>query len=672
MSSNLVFFVKHGSNPPVKIETHFDRLGAPRPRPLTDVADATDALAPLFAASPSDHLSLHLPAAVLRASSGLGAACFLSEESESDSTLDPAMPAKLKPYLSDPDKGAFSKECLEFRLDVRQTNYNFGDENNIKVLLGVSGAGKTRLLLEHLYIEFGYYFVTATDAMDFGSEDLSECRRICMDNPKKTKDYITLLYFVRYFVCNHLIVNKYCSKPHEILLAQLHPKLFFGSDIFCKLFLELLAKSSDRLVVLSLEDAFGFVAIDEIQATLQGAKVFSLPNSANERPFFSPLVYYSKHFGHFKKFILSGTGIDFDLLNDFSMSGAMKASRATDFQLISPFQPMNQEQVVNYSRWVLTEKGMLAKDIEVFINGVSDFSLCFGRARFSAFLIDQFLGHQDLELAFSSDTLDRICSEGIMMFIMKGIATLPVSNQDAAYACHYGLGFCITSESGSSISSLRLSELAVIDCLRYLIPFGDIVIKFAQKMASFPQPQMVGYFLEYLVAFALVANLNPGNEAVLRTICVSNASVADYCHLPNQPHFIMLPNHCCGPDIIYNHNGEIHIVQVKFVDTLSKQERLNALHTTNPSRFYWNSKSNCVLKGFEKDRDAILEILKGKTVFRKVFLHTRTSATSGIDGNTLINETSAPQFFDCLNPKMWEFLNSMRESFVKSKRPKKT
>ncbi|KAI9318856.1 hypothetical protein BDR26DRAFT_905194 [Obelidium mucronatum] len=89
MSSNLVFFVKHGSNPPVKIETHFDRLGAPRPRPLTDVADATDALAPLFAASPSDHLSLHLPAAVLRASSGLGAACFLSEESESDSTLDP-------------------------------------------------------------------------------------------------------------------------------------------------------------------------------------------------------------------------------------------------------------------------------------------------------------------------------------------------------------------------------------------------------------------------------------------------------------------------------------------------------------------------------------------------------------------------------------------------------
>ncbi|KAI9352624.1 hypothetical protein BDR26DRAFT_196928 [Obelidium mucronatum] len=90
---NLAFFVRHDSNPPLKIKTHFDALGAPRADPLTNVADAIRAvkqtLAPRFDATPSDQLSLHLPATIPRPSSGLSAACFLFEESDADSTLDP-------------------------------------------------------------------------------------------------------------------------------------------------------------------------------------------------------------------------------------------------------------------------------------------------------------------------------------------------------------------------------------------------------------------------------------------------------------------------------------------------------------------------------------------------------------------------------------------------------
>ena len=48
------------------------------------------------------------------------------------------------------------------------------------------------------------------------------------------------------------------------------------------------------------------------------------------------------------------------------------------------------------------------------------------------------------------------------------------------------------------------------------------------------------------------------------------------------------------------------MVQVKFVDKISKQERVNACHTTDPNLFYWNKKQQCVLKGFEKKRETAL------------------------------------------------------------------
>ena len=45
----------------------------------------------------------------------------------------------------------------------------------------------------------------------------------------------------------------------------------------------------------------------------------------------------------------------------------------------------------------------------------------------------------------------------------------------------------------------------MIECLRYFIPFKHMIKAFAQKIAECPKPQMVGYLVEYLVAFALVA-----------------------------------------------------------------------------------------------------------------------------------------------------------------------
>ncbi|KAJ3369139.1 hypothetical protein HDU84_001585, partial [Entophlyctis sp. JEL0112] len=200
--------------------------------------------------------------------------------------------------LEKPPKGVFRDNCLEFRLDSRQTAYSLDGDDNIKVLLSVSGSGKTRQLLELLFKQFGYYFVVGFQFADFGSADLAECFRLSLITPGNVKYYLELLYFVRRFVCDFLIRVGFYT-PDQILLAQLHPKAFFGRDIFFELF-DFLVWLPERVTGLSkrrIANYFDFAAIDEIQAALGGGVAFRMTQSENNRPFFSPLVYYSKSMG---------------------------------------------------------------------------------------------------------------------------------------------------------------------------------------------------------------------------------------------------------------------------------------------------------------------------------------------------------------------------------------
>jgi hypothetical protein len=59
--------------------------------------------------------------------------------------------------------------------------------------------------------------------------------------------------------------------------------------------------------------------------------------------------------------------------------------------------------------------------------------------------------------------------------------------------------------------------MAVIECLRFLVPVSDLVETMAYKLVSYPKPQMVGLMLEYLVAFAFVANLHPSENHQIRS-----------------------------------------------------------------------------------------------------------------------------------------------------------
>ena len=197
-------------------------------------------------------------------------------------------------------RAKFHDNCLEYRLDKRETNYVPNDANNVKIVLAVSGAGKTRMLLELLYSNFGYYFITKSSVQDFGSQDLRSCHNYCDSKPLLVRTVIQQLYFVRATICAFLQENGF-KKPWQILLAQLHPKEIFGFDIFNKVFQHIMKGNYDNPV---FEEPYPFCAIDEIQISVESEANYSVPGARNKRPFFSPLVLFSKLLYIFPLFIV--------------------------------------------------------------------------------------------------------------------------------------------------------------------------------------------------------------------------------------------------------------------------------------------------------------------------------------------------------------------------------
>jgi hypothetical protein len=59
----------------------------------------------------------------------------------------------------------------------------------VKLVLAVSGAGNTRMLLELFYSTCGYFFTVKRSAKDFGSADFSECRNYYDYHPENLSSY---------------------------------------------------------------------------------------------------------------------------------------------------------------------------------------------------------------------------------------------------------------------------------------------------------------------------------------------------------------------------------------------------------------------------------------------------------------------------------------------------
>ena len=596
-----------------------------------------------------------------------------------------------------PNNASFNDNCLEYRLDRRTTTYILDNVDNVKLVLAVSGAGKTRMLLELLYSIFGYYFTSkSSQGKAFASADLYECQIYCDNHPDDVKLAIHLLYFVRAAVCNYLI-EKGFKKSWQILLAQLHPVAFFGVDIFEYLFKALLKEPTFNAT--KIVNPFPFVAIDEIQSCVESSAVHLLPGSTNRRPFFSPLVHYSKMMGIFPHFLLSGTGINFEFVRESMESSVMKDNQLTRYEVVSEFPTLSRKDIENYATQFLQEHQV--SEVNYIVSRISALELCHGRPRFVAFILDRYMKSKDIDLSIrefvseitnvdgqifplrffkrdldnntrsldrhiSRDTLGRVILDGLLEVILNGSLRLKVTEDDGAAAIRYGLGF--GDVRSGIIKEIEIKEQAVVQCLRYFIPFADIVKSFALKMADCQKPQMVGYLLEYLVSFALVANHS--EESVANRIKAWQDSPDLYFKYGDSTQ-VCFPDHMCGPDIIYKctTTKTVYIVQVKFLKGISKQEAVNACDTTDPERFYCKRKGDGgELKGFEQRRSQLRESLThlqrdGYSLQQMLFIHTGRNQTPIKVGALVVTKSSNPDFFIKIGSGVWEFLDSVRSRF---------
>lgn len=448
-----------------------------------------------------------------------------------------------------------------------------------------------------LYSTCGYYFTAKRSLKDFGSADLGECRIYCDNHPEEAKRAIELLYFIRVSVCNYL-KRKEFGDPKTILLAQLHPEAFFGSDVFELLFTALVKEpifNSSQIV-----NPFTLVAIDEIQVTLEGDAVHYLSSSSQKRPFFSPLVHYSKHMKKFPHFLLCGTGINFQFVKEAMESGTMKRNMVTSFKVVSDFHPLSKSQVESYASQFLKEQ-QVGKADEI-VSRISAFELCHGRPRFVAFILDGYMESRDIDFSISE--------------FVAGI-----TNVDGQIN---PLRFFKRDLDNNTISLKRTISGSTL---------GDTIS-------------------DGLLSLVLRGKLSIGNPLWIR--------------------FGGVTDHMCGPDIIYKcvNTQTLYIVQVKFVEGISKQEAANACDTTDPEIFYCKRKGSEVLKGFEKNQSQLRESLTllqrdGYSLQRMLFIHTGVNQTFSTQGALVVTKSSHPDFFRKVSEMsdIWEFLDSVRRRF---------
>ncbi|KAI8900776.1 hypothetical protein BC833DRAFT_580484 [Globomyces pollinis-pini] len=586
----------------------------------------------------------------------------------------------------------FQDDCLEYRLDRRITRYNLDDIDNVKLILGVSGAGKTRMLLELLYANFGYYFTTTGFQRDFGSADLNECQSYCDYYPSKVKHAIHLLYFVRAAICKYLM-DKGFEKP-GILLAQLHPVAFFGVDIFEIVFKALWEKGVS--VEIGIINPYPLIVIDHIQRCVRSAALYQIPGSTSKRPFFSPLVHYSNMMQCYPHFLLAGTGINFEYVKEALESGTMKNVQMANYEVVSYFHPLSRKDIEVYAYQFLQEHEI--QEVDYVVSRISAFDLCHGRPQFVAYILEVYMESKDIDFAIgkfvsgisiihghnfplrlfkrdiennvrslerviAGDTLGTIIRDGILELILTGELRFSVANDDenCVAAIQYGLGFC--EVSGGIVQNIVIQEQAIVECLRYFIPFADIVMSFAKNIAKYPKPQMVGYLVEYLVAFALVSNYSGPDAA--KNIKASNGFVFQHLRR-NDSSQVCFPDPMCGPDIIYKcmKTKTVYLVQVKFVKGISKQEAVNACDTTDPDRFYCKRKGNGVLKGNEQLRSRWCESLTelqrdGYSLQQMLVTHTGGNQTVFTQDAQVVTKSSDPEFFHMLPSGIWDFLDNV-------------
>jgi len=165
-------------------------------------------------------------------------------------------------------------------------------------LCNTTGSGKTRLLLEGLWSNWGFYFTARTYPENIGSSDFAKAMRdmerltpvtdVSQKEQKKVeaqnRDFVArrvlLILYIRMFVFR---IYLECAKAsgqikdeHKgwWLLLQLAPPLFLGDDVFTSQFRKLKGADRDTL------DSLIQTESESIKMLLRGAPIFCVLDEA--------------------------------------------------------------------------------------------------------------------------------------------------------------------------------------------------------------------------------------------------------------------------------------------------------------------------------------------------------------------------------------------------------
>jgi hypothetical protein len=421
----------------------------------------------------------------------------------------------IKGYTIQKD-AVFRETCLEFALERRLTNSLQHDKDKSKLLVGPSGSGKTRRCYEELFVTPGLFFTCAKQG-NGGSADMEITIADAMGDPGKSNFYFSTLIWSRMMLFRYMKDELKFSSAN-LLLAQIHPEAVFGSDVFKDLYLKIRSMG----VILRPWLFSIFVVVDEIQMALRGEKKFLL--NSIQRTVFSPLwKSMITHFGY-ANLVMSGTGMDFQVLKDHLESVTFKD---TPYELVVDIKPLTEEQVRKYCLLICTKRLTMSEEDANELAGIVCVNpLCAGgRARTTAFVLDQIINGKNVNDALESlnaiiinpshasfpirnweskkdttighQTYFAMVLHALVSYLQGKEAVIYLPENNMADLINIGLGFCKLNESYPP--GVVLSELLVAQALFALFEPLEIANEFLKNLAQSLNSSIAGFHFEYLV-----------------------------------------------------------------------------------------------------------------------------------------------------------------------------
>jgi hypothetical protein len=232
------------------------------------------------------------------------------------------------------------------------------------LFINTSGSGKTRLLLDGLCKNWGFYFSCAYRIGDLGSTDLAGalsglCRspsfKEIASSPQDDKLNRSIArHMFKAVLASRIIIFKFFRKLAKIasvdeteqkrlwVLLQIRPKSLLSLDIFHILAMHL-CRAPSAFVAVQIAEGWRAIRLDtkvvpysvldeaQVAAKMYPQACLSRHNSDDKRSILSELIgmFHDEELSLVTPLIISGTGLQKDIIEEYVLSGSAKSQAVT-------------------------------------------------------------------------------------------------------------------------------------------------------------------------------------------------------------------------------------------------------------------------------------------------------------------------------------------------------